>query len=80
MLTQDHCKFFRTFAHTDGEIKKQQASKGKQNINVKPYQKVSNNRFQIFPSFAYMWVQHSVSFTTKGAITYLLKISQETPI
>ena len=36
---------FRTFAHTHCEIKKQQASKGMQGINVKPNQKVSNNRF-----------------------------------
>jgi hypothetical protein len=54
MLTQVFCKIFRSFAHTDCEIQKQQASKGMQGINVKLYQKVSNNRFQIFPSFVYM--------------------------
>ena len=51
-----------------------------QGINVKPYQKVSNNRFEIFPSFVYTRVQHSESVTTKGAIIYLLKLPQETPI
>jgi len=51
-----------------------------QGINVKPYQKVSNNRFQISPSFVYTRVQYSASFTMRGVKIYLLKIPQETPI
>ena len=54
MLTQGNCKIFMVLAHADCEIQKQQANKGMQGINVKPYQKVSNNRFQIFPSFVYI--------------------------
>ena len=80
MLPQGYCKIFMAPAHADCEIQKWQANNGIKGINVKPYQKVSNNIFQIFPSFVYTWVQHSASFTTKGFITYLLKIPQGTPI
>jgi len=47
---------------------------------VKPYQNVSNNRFQIFLSFAYTWLHDSASFIMKEVMLYLLKIPQETPI
>jgi len=80
ILPQGYCKIFGALAHVDCEIRKWQANNGIKGINVKPYQKVSNNRFQIFLSFVYTWLHHSASFTIKGVIIFLLKIPQETPI
>jgi len=48
MLPQGYCKIFMALAHVDCGVHKWQATNGIKGINVKPYQKVSNNRFQIF--------------------------------
>jgi len=80
ILPQGYCKIFRALARVDCEIQKCQANKGIQGINGKPYQQVSNNRFQFFLSLVYTGLHHSASFTIKGVIIYLLEIPQETPI
>jgi len=80
MLLQGHCKISMALAHVDCDVQKWQTANGTKSINVKPYQKVSNNRFQIFHSFSFTCLHHSTSFIIKGVIIYLLKIPQETPI
>jgi len=80
MLPQGYCKIFMALAHADCEVQKWKATHGIRGINVKPYQKVSNNRFQIFLSFVFVWLRHLATFITRGVIIYLLKISQQIPI
>jgi len=67
-------------AHANCDVQKLQATHSIKGINVKLYQKVSNNRFQIFLSFNFTCLHHLAIFITRGVIIYLLKIPQETPI
>jgi hypothetical protein len=46
-------------------------------INRKPYWKVSNNRFHIFPRIILAWEQHLPNFTFTGSIEKLWKFTQD---
>jgi len=74
MLHKGYCKIFMDLAHVDCSVQKWQATNGIKGINGKPYQKLLNNRFQIFLSFISTRFHHSASFITKGVIIYLLKV------